>query len=108
MSDIPARLLDAPVSDTDVATIAGNLKRWEELSPFLGLTPQHEIEIRNDFKDQYREQKRQALQKWKEIKGNAATYRALIAAAAVTSSNKLVDDINAMLRTREEPTGTTT
>ena len=74
MSGISVELLDSPVSDIDVATIAMCLKRWEELAPFLGLTEQHEIEIRSDFKDQYNDQKRQALRKWKGIKGDSATY----------------------------------
>ena len=109
MSDIPSELLDSPVSDADVATIAAkHLKRWEDLSPSLGLTEQHEIEIRNDFKDQYSDQKRQALRKWKEIKGNGATYRALITAATATSNMELVDNINAMLQTRGKRTGITT
>ena len=107
MSDIPARLLDAPVSVTDVATIAVYLKRWEELSPFLGLTEQHEIEVGQNFKD-YSDQKRQALRKWKEVKGDAATYRAFITAATKASNEELVDKVKAMLGTREKPTGTTT
>ena len=107
MSDIPAVLLDSRVSDTDVATIAVYLKRWEELSPFLGLKEQHEIEIRSDFKDQYSDQKRQALRKWKGIKGDAATYRAFIAAATKASNMELVDEVKAMLQEKGQPTGKT-
>lgn len=106
MSDIPARLLDATVSDTDVATIAAEyLTSWEELSPFLGLTKQHETDIRKDFKE-HSNQKRQALLTWKKIKGNAATYGAFIAAARAASNKELVDSVEAMLGTRGEPTGT--
>ena len=107
MSDIRAELLDSPVSDTDVVTIAAELTSWEELSPYLGLTKQHENEVREDFK-KYSIQKRQALRKWKEIKGNGATYRALVAAARAASNEELVDSINAMLRTKGTPTGITT
>lgn len=105
MSDIPAELLDTRVSDVDVATIAKKyLTRWEELSPFLGLTQQHEIEVRTDFKG-YSEQKRQALLKWRMIKGKEATYRAFIFAATSVSNKELVDNVKDMLQTR---TGNTT
>ena len=105
MSDIPAELLDTLVSDTDVATIAAkHLKKWEELSPFLGLTELHEIEVRNNFED-YSDQKRQALRKWKEIKGDAATYRAIIDAATAMSNEDLVDKVKAMLGTKKRNTG---
>ena len=108
MSDISAELLDTPVSDTDVATIAAEyLTSWEELSPYLGLTKQHETDIRKDFKEPSN-QKRQALLKWKKIKGNAATYRAFIAAATAVSNEDLVDKVKAMLGTTEKPTGNTT
>ena len=81
------------------------LTQWEELSPFLGLTRQQEATIRLDFKD-YNNQKQEALRKWKQIKGDAATYRAFIAAARATSNMDLVDNVKAMLQTRERSTGT--
>ncbi|ETW91978.1 MAG: hypothetical protein ETSY2_55065 [Candidatus Entotheonella gemina] len=104
-SDISPELLDTPVSYTDIARIANDfLENWEELSPHLELTPQQEAEIRNTFKD-YGAQKREALRKWKKIKGNAATYRVFIAAATATSNIELVDNVKAMLRAKEKPTG---
>ena len=107
-SDISPELLDTPVSYTDIARIANDfLENWEELSPHLELTPQQEAEIRNTFKD-YGAQKREALRKWKKIKGDAATYRAFITAATATSNMELVDRVKAMLRTKDTPTGTTT
>ena len=80
------------------------LMQWEELSPFLELTKQHESEIRHTFKD-YSEQKQEALRRWKRIKGHAATYRALITAATAISNMDLVDNVKAMLQTREWSTG---
>ena len=80
------------------------LTRWEELSPFLELTPQHESEIRHTFRD-YGDQKREALRKWKMIKGRAATYRAFIAAATAITNMELVDNVKAMLQIRERSTG---
>ena len=108
MRGISEELLDSPVSDTDVATIAADyLTSWEELSPYLGLKKQHENEIREDFK-KYNVQKRRALLKWKEIKGDAATYQAFITAATKASNVELVDKVKAMLRTKEKSTGTMT
>ena len=107
-SDISSELLDTPVSYTDIARIANDfLENWEELSPHLELTPQQEAEIRNTFKN-YGAQKREALRKWKKIKGDAATYRTFINAATATSNMELVDRVKAMLQTKGTPTGTTT
>ena len=107
-SDISAELLDTPVSDQDVANIANKyLTKWEDLSPFQGLTQQDETNICNTYR-YYSDQKRQALRKWREIKGDAATYRALITAAEEIPNLQLVHKVKAMLRTREKPTGKTT
>ena len=80
------------------------LTQWEELSPFLGLTPTQKVEIRSTFRE-YSDQKREALCQWKRIKGHLATYRALIAAATAASNMDLVDNVKAMLQTRESSTG---
>ena len=102
-SDISTELLNTPVSDKDIATIAEYLVEWEELSPHLELTrPQEAVIRRNAFKD-YGHQKREALRKWREIKGSAATFGAFIAAAK--ANMELVDNVKAMLRTRDKPTG---
>ena len=100
-----AGLLDTPINDQDVTTISSMyLTQWEELSPFLGLTKQHESEIKHTFKD-YSDQKQEALHRWKRIKGRAATYRAFIAAATAIPNMDLVDNVKAMLQTREWSTG---
>ena len=105
MSDI---LLDTQVSDEDVATIAARyLTKWEELRPHLGLTHPQEVAIRSTFHD-YNDQKREALHKWKELKGKDATYRAFITAATAISNMELVDNVKTMLRTRGKPTGKST
>ena len=80
------------------------LTQWEELSPFLGLTPTQEGIIRRTFRN-YSDQKREALRQWKRIKGDAATYRALITAATAASNMDLVDNVKAMLQTKEKSTG---
>ena len=107
-SNISAELLDTPVSDQDLSTIAAKyLRKWEKLLPELKLTPQQETEIKETFRD-YDDQKREALRKWREIIGNAATYGAFITAATAASNMELVDNVKAMLRTREKSTGKST
>ena len=108
-SSISAKLLDTPVSDQDLSKIAAKyLRKWEKLSPELRLTPQQETEIKETYSRDYDEQKREALRKWKEIKGNAATYRSFISAATAIPNMELVDNVKAMLRTREKSTGKST
>ena len=97
--------LDNPVSHKDIATMAEYLNKWEELSPALGLTPQHETEICRTFRD-YGDQKREALRKWREIKGHAATYRSFTAAATAVSNMELVDNVKAMIGIQVQSTGT--
>ena len=80
------------------------LTQWEELSPFLGLTPTQEGIICSTFRD-YGDQKRESLRQWKRNNGRAATYRALITAATAASNMDLVDNVKAMLQTREKSTG---
>ena len=69
-------LLDAPVSDLHLTQIAGNIRSWEEVAPFLALSDAEEEEIRKDYKE-YGVQKRKALQRWREKRGSDATYREL-------------------------------
>ena len=69
-------LLDTPVSDLHLAQIASDIKNWEEVAPFLGLTDVEEEEVKLDNKT-YGVQKRKALQRWREKKGSDATYREL-------------------------------
>ena len=103
-SNISAELLDTPITHQDLSKIASNyLRKWEELLTELKLTPQQETEIKETLRD-YDDQKRGALRKWREINGNAATYRALITAATAISNMELVDNVKAMLQARK-PTG---
>ena len=69
------------VSDEGVETIArDHLTDWESLRPYLGLSRQQEVEIRETHSN-YRKQKRECLEIWKETKGNEATYSTFITAA---------------------------
>ena len=96
------------ISDKDVATIArDHLTKWESLSPYLGLSQPEKAEIRNTYHD-YGEQKRECLQKWKELKGNKATYSALITAAEEARNQQLADGVKTICLTNvpKGPTST--
>ena len=98
-ADIPSAQLDSPVSDMHLAEIAREyLRSWEELAPRLELSPVQEEEIRNTYVGGYGVKKLGALRLWREKKGSAATYRALIAAAVAISNEQLADNIRSLLR----------
>ena len=104
---IPSYLLNTPVTDQDIATIAKDyLVRWEELSPHLELTVQQDQSIRRTFRE-YEDQKREVLRTWKRNKGNGATYDSFITAAETISSMQLADNVRALLKKQllHTPTG---
>ena len=105
VSEISAQLLDAPVSNPDLATFAAKLLDWGELSPHLQLTPQQEYTIRQNHVGNYEAQKLGALRRWKANEGDAATYGALITAATAVSNMELVDSVKSLLRMRQKPAG---
>ena len=75
-TEVLSELLDTPVVNIHLAEIAGDLMNWEDVAPFLELSPVEEEEIRHDERT-YNMQKRKALFRWKEKKGMNATYREL-------------------------------
>ena len=106
---ISAELLDATVSDLDLDTIATQLiVDWEGLSPHLQLTPPQKSAISRNNVGDYDAQKRDALRKWKESKGHAATYSALIAAATEAKNQELADSVKSKLQGRQKSTGNAT
>ena len=80
LSEIPKELRNCSVSDIHLVKVAEELKKWEDLAPFLKLSPPEEEEIKNDFKGDYKSQKRESLRKWKEKNGSRATYGGLVIA----------------------------
>ena len=105
-NDIPVGLLDAVISDGDICKIAAvYLVNWEELSPVLGLNPPAGAAILNSFKD-YGTQKREVLRKWKALKGDAATYNALIVAAENISNRQLAHEVRRMEKNPDEGNAT--
>ena len=76
---VPQSRLDSPISDIHIAQLASVMTEWEELAPFLNLTPAEEREIVEGlYQRRFYLQKREALRKWKEKHGSQATNRRLI------------------------------
>ena len=80
LKKISSEFLDTPVNDLHLVQIAGDLRKWEEVAPFLGLSPAQGEEVRRTYHFDYGEQKRESFRKWKQKKGDGATYRKLIIA----------------------------
>ena len=93
----------------DLATIArDHLTKWESLRPYLGLTRQQEAEIRRSYPGDYEIQKRECLEVWNEIRGNGATYGALITAAEKSKDQLLAAKVRAMCVSNEATISTST
>ena len=93
------QLLDSKVSSDDIQTIANIMPVWEKLRTPLGFDRAKEKAIRRTNSD-YEEQKQDLLESWKEMCGNAATYRAFIEAAEKAGNKLLADRVKEMLRSR--------
>ena len=90
--------LDDVISRKTLAVIArDHLNDWMKLGPFLDLSCQQETAIAHSSPD-YGLQKRKCLEVWKEVKGDGATYRALISAAEEAEDQQLADNIRNMLQ----------
>ena len=98
---IPNDRLDSPVTDIQIADLASELKTWEELALYLGLTEAEEEEIQVDYQGRYGLQKRQALRKWRSKLGrgsNGATYRNLITALCRAKERETAEKVRALLK----------
>ena len=99
---IPSERLDSPVTDIQIADLASELKMWEELAPYLGLTEADEKEIQVDYQGRHGLQKRQALRKWQSKLGSSskgATYRNLIIALCRAKERKMAEQVRNLLTT---------
>ena len=75
-----------------MAVIAGrHVRKWEDIAPYLQISVVGEEEIRRS--GDYTDQKRTLLQKWREVKGNEATYKALSDAALKANNKDLSDQV---------------
>ena len=89
--------LDDVISRKSLAEIAKKITHWKPLGPYLDLTRQQEEEIAHKYRDNLGMQKRECLEVWKEVKGEGATYRALILAAEEAEDRQLADCVRSLL-----------
>ena len=97
---VPREKLDSPITDIHIADLAFMLTSWEELAPYLGLTPAEEEAIQVDYRGRYGLQKRQALRKWKVKFGRGpkgATYRQLIVALCHARDKEMAEKVRELL-----------
>ena len=88
---------DNVISDKHLAVIARkHLTQWEQLRPFLELNMAQEEEISKSYQTDYGLQKRKCLMMWQEVKGDGATYRALISAAEEAEDQLLADAVESI------------
>ena len=90
--------MDDVISRKTLAVIArDHLNDWKKLGPFLDLSRQQETAIAHSSPD-YGLQKQECLEVWKEVKGDGATFRAIISAAEEAEDQQLADNIRNMLQ----------
>ena len=95
---VPREKLDSPITDIHIQELSSELKSWEELVLYLGLTEAEEEEIRMNYQGRYGLQKREALRKWKQKLGkHGATYRALIVALCCAQQNEMAEKVKQLL-----------
>jgi hypothetical protein len=75
---VPKSWLNRSISDIHIAELAKSMTEWQELAPFLDLSPAEEESIVERYRGRLQLQKREALRKWKEKNGRKATYQNLI------------------------------
>ena len=95
---VPREKLNSPITDIHIQELSSELKSWEELVLYLGLTEAEEEEIRMNYQGRYGLQKREALRKWKQKLGkHGATYRALIVALCCAQQNEMAEKVKQLL-----------
>ena len=101
---VPKSCLDRAVSDIHIARLAKSMSlEWQELAPFLDITPAEEGEILEQYRGRLQLQKREALRKWKIKGGSKATYRKLIVIFCAQGGVDLAETLKDLLLTSENP-----
>ena len=80
--------------------IAYHLEKWEQLAPFIELSDADQQEIKEDYDHQYRLQKREALRRWRDKVGNAATVKTF---AYILCKQKLVSLAETVVNISQKP-----
>ena len=94
---VPKSHLDRAISDIHIAQLAKSMTEWQELAPFLGITPAEENEIIELYRGRLQLQKREALRKWKEKNGGEGTYRRLIGVFCTEGRVDLAETLKGLL-----------
>ena len=103
---VPREKLDSQVSDLHIAQLATEIETWEDYAPLLRLTPAEEKEIRQNNRDDYGLQKREALRKWKQKCGGRATYHELIIVLCCAQHFDMGDKVRELLLPKTNDTAT--
>ena len=86
------------ISHIGLLQISQEMVYWKRLAQRLGLTPAIIVEIRENNRNDFGEQKLQMLQQWKRANGRLATWRALVGAVIEENDYELVDKIVAICK----------
>ena len=101
-SGVPKSCLDHVVSDIHIAQLAKSVTEWQELAPFLDLSPAEEKEIVEQYSGRLKLQTREALRKWKEKNGRKATYQNLTKIFREQEKADLAEIVESLLSTLSE------
>ena len=92
LKDVPPEKLDQPCSDEHISKLALYIADWQSIAPFLGLTEAEESEIVEDC-SKARMKKIKMLRKWRNKKGEKATYRNLAEVLLELEETDLVEKL---------------
>jgi ankyrin repeat protein len=88
---------DDVITRKSLAEIAKKITSWKPLGLYLDLSRPQEEEIVQKYRENYGMQKRECLEVWKEMKGEGATYRAIISAVEEAGDKQLADGVRSLL-----------
>ena len=92
LKNVPTEKLDQPCSDEHISKLALYITDWQSIAPFLGLTEAEESEIVEDS-SKARMKKIKMLRKWRNKKGEKATYRNLAEVLLELEETDLVEKL---------------
>ena len=99
---VDQKLLKSHVSDYHITEIAANLRDWEDLAPFMGLTDAEQMEIKEDHPLKPECQRHKALHTWKWKNGDNATYETIIRILCNSQQMVLAETVIRMLTSPDE------
>ena len=101
LGDVPEAKKASQVTDEHIAVIAECLINWKRLAPYLGLTEADEEAISEDYRGDFKLQKREALREWKRKCGSKATYSRLVQILCGTGCVDLAEKVKEVLTATE-------